>query len=517
MFDQGEERLVGRVLHGGCEGGGMTLRPRFIGLVVLLLSCARFASSSEGDGKAAPTEPRMRSLGLAGPESVRSVPRFNGRRFAVSPRGRDTNDCSEANPCREIRRAITLATAPGDVLLVADGEYAGFTANGLRGEPARPITIFATGHSAIVRSDPECTKKKPCRDTIIIRNSRHVVIDGLTSHQAPRAAVAIFYGDHITVRNGHFGDNGRWGIFTMFADDVVLEHNEVYGSRKEHGIYLSNSGDRPIVRFNVIHDNDGCGIHVNGDYREKPESDKSGKSFYAGPVDGLVSNAVIEGNLIYRNGSGVLANRKRRGGAGINLDGVWDSVVQANVLFENAAIGIAAFGDADGVEDDSKEDGDGRFGPRGLNIQHNTIVMPEGSRHALQLRLSRGVNTVSNNILHHTDRRRAGLDLVTPADAMLVTSNGNVLDRVAVSDRVEPLAAWTRESGQDKQSLSIPLARLFVDPARGDYSLLPSSPAAHLAPVNTTVVQQQQQQRDFLGKAPRNGRRSSAGACEASP
>lgn len=490
----------------------MTLRPRFIGPMVLLLSCARFASSSEGDGKAAPAEPRMRALGMAGPKSVRTAPQTSGRRFAVSPRGRDDNDCSEARPCREIRRAITLATAPGDVLLVADGEYASFTANGLRGELSRPITIFATGRSAVVRSEPECTKKQ-CRDTVVIRNSRHVVIDGLTVQHAARAAVAIFYGAHVTVRNGHFSDNGRWGIFSSFADDVLLEHNEIHGSRREHGIYLSNSGDRPVVRFNVIHDNDGCGIHVNGDYREKPESDRSGRSLYGGQVDGLVSHALIEGNLIYRNGSGALAKRKRRGGAGINLDGVWDSNIQGNVLFDNAALGIAAFGDADGVEDDSKEDGDGRFGPRGLTIQHNTIVMPEGSRHALQLRLARGVNTVASNILYHADRRRAGLDLATPGDAVLVTSNGNVLDRVAVADRVRPLATWIQESGQDKQSLSIPLSRLFVDPVRGDYSLLPTSPAARLAPVNTTVVQQ----RDFLGKAPRNGQRQSAGACEALP
>jgi len=492
----------------------MQLRPRMFGLVFLLLSCARMAASSEGDGNA---EPRMRSLGIAGPESVRTVPKTAGRRFAVSPQGRDANNCSEASPCREIKRAITLATAPGDVLLVADGEYASFTVNGLRGEPSRPITIFATGHSAVVKSEPECSKKK-CRDIIVIRNSHHVVLDGLTSEGATRAAVAIFYGDHVVVRNGRFGDNGRWGIITTFADDVLIEHNEVYRSRKEHGIYLSNSGDRPIVRFNVIHDNDGCGIHMNGDYREKPETDKSGKSLYAGQVDGLISGAVIAGNLIYRNGSGVLANHRRRGGAGINLDGVWDSVIEDNVLFDNAAIGIAAFGDADGIEDDSKEDGDGRFGPRGLNILHNTIVMPEGSRPALQLRLSRGVNTVSSNILHHLDQRRPGLELVTPGDAILVTSNGNVLDRVSVTDRVRTLQAWTRESGQDKLSLSVPIARLFVDPAHGDYSLLPTSPAARLAPVaDTTVVQQQQQQqRDFLGKEPQNGRRQSVGACEAS-
>jgi hypothetical protein len=323
--------------------------------------------------------------------------------------------------------------------------------------------------------------------------------------------VSILYGSHIVVRNGRFGDNGRWGIFTTFVDDVILEHNEIYRSRREHGIYLSNSGDRPIVRFNVLHDNDGCGLHINGDFREKPESDKSGRSMYAGLADGIVSGAVIEGNLIYRNGSGAIANKKRRGGAAINLDGVWDSMLRDNVLFDNAAMGIAAFGDADGIEDDSKDDGDGRFGPRGLEILHNTVVMPEGSRPALQIKLSRGTNTVAGNILYHQDRRRPGLELTTQADAMLVTSNGNVLDRVSVVDHVRPLDTWIRESGQDKQSLSVPIARLFVDPARGDYTLLPASPAARRAPESTPV----QQHVDFSGKAPPDGKRRSIGACEA--
>lgn len=461
-------------------------------------------------------EPRMRKLGIAGPLAVRPAAPKGGRRFFVSPSGRDTNDCSEAAPCREIQRAMALATAPGDVLLVADGEYRGFVLNGIRGEPLRPITILATGHAAVVKADPTC-KKRHCRDTILVRGSRHVVLDGLTSHGAPRAAVAIMYASHIVVRNGRFGNNGRWGIFTSFADDVIFEHNEVYRSRREHGIYLSNSGDRSIVRFNALHDNDGCGIHVNGDYHEKPEFDKSGRSLYAGQADGIVSGAQIEGNLIYRNGSGALANKKRRGGAGINLDGVWDSTVQGNVLFDNAAMGIAAFGDADGVEDHSKDDGDGRFGPRGLEITHNTIVMPQGARPALQIRLSRGTNVVSGNILHHHDRRRPGLELSTRADAMLVTSNGNVIDRVSVADQVRPLDAWVRESGQDKQSLSVPIGRLFVDPARGDYTLKPDSPAVRRAPVVDTTVQQVAitQQRDFFGKPPPSGKRRSIGACEA--
>jgi len=501
------------------------LRPLAFGMVVSLLSCARFAVSSEGDGTISTSEPQMRTLAKVGPQSAqwtngaRNAPKTDGRRFAVSPAGRDSNPCTENAPCREIQRALTLATKPGDLVLVADGDYSAFVADGLRGEPSRPIVVFATGQRANVRSTPNC-KKKQCRDTIVIRDSRHVVIDGLSVHGATRAAVAIFYGSHITVRQGEFRDNGRWGIFTSFVDDVVLEYNDIFRSRREHGIYLSNSGDRPIVRFNVLHDNDGCGIHVNGDYREKPEMDRSGKSLYGGSVDGIVSGALIEGNLIYRNGSGGIGNKKRRGGAGINLDGVWDSVIKNNVLFDNSGIGIAAFGDEDGINDDSKDDGDGRFGPRGLTITHNTVAMPHGSRPALQIRASRGTNHVAKNILFHQDRRRPGMEFGTSGDAVLVTSNGNVVDRISVADRVQPLEAWKVESGQDKQSSSVPWERLFKDPSRGDYTLQSNSPAFRIAMPETPTSVQNQQQKQENKSSERSlsiPNRCSIGACLDSP
>ena len=134
---------------------------------------------------------------------------------------------------------MKLATAPGDVLLVEDGEYARFTVDGLRGEPGRPIMIFAVGKRVLVLPDRDCKNKNSCRDNIIVRRSRHVVLDGISSHGAPRAAVAVFYGTNITIRNGMFFDSGRWGIFSSFADDMLVENNEIRRSRREHGIYLS--------------------------------------------------------------------------------------------------------------------------------------------------------------------------------------------------------------------------------------------------------------------------------------
>ena len=488
--------------------------------LVLLLACSRPASPGDPlPAEATSTEahsgpPRMQNLASVGPSKERPAPPAGGRRFRVSPSGNDANDCSEKHPCREIQRGVSLATAPGDVLLVDDGDYSRFTVDGLRGAPGKPITIFAVGKRVLVLPDKDCKNKNSCRDNIIIRKSHHVVLDGLASHGAPRAAVAVFYGTNVTVRNGTFFDNGRWGIFSSFADDMTVENNEVRRSRREHGIYLSNSGDRPRIRANVLRDNDGCGIQINADMREKPETDKSGKSHYDGVADGLVTGAVVERNLIIGNGTGALANKRKPRGAGINLDGVHDSIVQGNVLYDNAATGIAAFGDADGTEADQEEDGDGRFGPKGLTIVHNTVVMPEGARHGLQLRLSVGPNVVRNNILFHRDPRRAGLQLVTEKDAKFVESDGNVLDRVALGDEVRPLEDWRRQLGKDGHSLSLPLARIFKDPIRGDYTLLPASPAARAAtddPVD--------EHHDFMGKSRtrREKGQHSIGACEVAP
>jgi parallel beta-helix repeat protein len=73
------------------------------------------------------------------------------------------------------------------------------------------------------------------------------------------------FSHHVTIRNNTASNWGRWGILTGFVDDVLIERNTMSGSVLEHGIYVSNSGDRPIVRYNHIFNNRANGIHLNGD------------------------------------------------------------------------------------------------------------------------------------------------------------------------------------------------------------------------------------------------------------
>ena len=102
----------------------------------------------------------------------------------------------------------------------------------------------------------------------------------------PRAGIRAAVSDFITIKNNYCHNNYRWGIFTGFTNDLTIENNTCSYSEDEHGIYVSNSSDRPIIRNNHSFNNNGCGIHMNGDISMGG--------------DGIISNAVVEGNIITR-------------------------------------------------------------------------------------------------------------------------------------------------------------------------------------------------------------------------
>src|SRR4029078_10802387 len=117
-------------------------------------------------------------------------------------------------------------------------------------------------------------------------------IDGFGVADMPRAGVRTVgdsddMAEFVTIRNVHALDNQRCGIFTGHVNDLLIENNETSGSVDEHGIYVSNSGDRPVIRNNYSWGNHGSGIHMNGDLSQEG--------------DGLISNALISGNRIYNN------------------------------------------------------------------------------------------------------------------------------------------------------------------------------------------------------------------------
>ena len=155
------------------------------------------------------------------------APLAAGAEYFVSPTGSDASACTAAAPCRQIRRALTLVTA-GDTILVADGSYLGFDVDDIHGAPGAPITIKARGAAAQVIPT---TDRSDNRDTIFVTFSSYIVVDGLRSSNANRAAVRVDQSPNVTIRNGVFGNNGTWGIFTDFSDDLLLEKQRVLRQR----------------------------------------------------------------------------------------------------------------------------------------------------------------------------------------------------------------------------------------------------------------------------------------------
>ena len=284
------------------------------------------------------------------------APAVSARTYVVAPHGDDGGDGSPARPFRTLQRAGDTA-GPGDVVVAMPGAYAGFSIDEKVGRADQPLVFRGTPGAQTIRPGPAPGRLplNTATDTYVwprwphgvtIQRSSYVIVEGFEVSGMPgretdasgallhKGGAGIYGGAsrHLTFRGNHSHDNGRWGIFTSFCDDTVVEDNVVSGSKIEHGIYLSNSADRAVVRRNRIFGNNQAGIQINAD----STFDDDDYRRFADP-DGVSQGNVIEGNVIDDNGAG--------GAAAINLDDV--SAVRANLVLGNHATGIA-LGQIDG-------------------------------------------------------------------------------------------------------------------------------------------------------------------------
>lgn len=366
-----------------------------------------------------------------------------GATYFVSPEGNDRGTGTEDDPWQTLQRAANLPR-PGDVIRVAPGRYRGFHLT-RSGTASSPIVFQADANAVI--NEPN---RRTGMDGINLEGASHVVIDGFEVSGMPRAGIRAVgtssrHSRFVSIRNNHTDQNGVWGIFTGYSEDLLIEHNETSRSIDEHGIYISNSADRPTVRHNVSWGNAASGIQLNADGNM--------------PGDGIIAGALITHNQIYDNG--------RSGGAGLNLDGVQDSRVENNLLYGNHATGIALFRQ------------DGSDGSKSNAVVNNTVVNAEDGRWALTVAGGSTRNTVTNNIFFSEHTYRGGIDVRTDSLAEMVSNHNAVEDRFTVNggDSVMSLAEWQRRTGQDKNSIKADPTQLFVNPADGDYHLSDTSSA----------------------------------------
>jgi hypothetical protein len=362
--------------------------------------------------------------------------------YFVAPTGNNAAAGTAAAPWRTLQYAADRVS-PGDRVTARAGNYAGFYLD-TSGMPGAPIEFFAEPGVLVNQPNPVRTDHG-----INLENASYVTIDGFAVTGMNRAGVRSVgvdgdeFASHVTIRNVHSYDNGYWGILTGFVDDLVIENNKTSGSAIEHGIYVSNSGDRPIIRNNISWDNDRNGIHINGD------AELGG--------DGIISNALITGNIIYNNGLD--------GGSGINMDGIQNSRIENNLLYNNHASGISLY----------RIDGGGES--TGNVVVNNTIHVANDGRWALNIKDGSSGNIAFNNIFVSEHPTYGAIDLSADSKPGFISDYNVVIPKFSYNDNFISLAQWRTQTGQDIHSIAAEPEALFENWPEGDYELLATASA----------------------------------------
>ena len=359
--------------------------------------------------------------------------------YYVSESGSNSNNgLTPQTAFGTLQYAAEMVSA-GDSVLVLEGNYVGFDLR-TDGNQNSPIVFKAIKSNVVINQRNAVTP-----DGINIENTSWIVIDGFEVKDQPRAGIRAAVSDFITIRNNNCHNNYRWGIFTGFTNDLIIENNTCSFSEDEHGIYVSNSSDRPIIRNNHSFNNNGCGIHMNGDISMGG--------------DGIISNAIVEGNILHDNGHG--------GGSAINMDGVQNSKIFNNLIYNNHATGIAMF------------QIDGGDASKNNKVYNNTVIQPSDGRwNIIAVDGSTG-NTLYNNILinHHSFRGSIAIDA---ASASGFVSDYNILvNRLSNDDGNSnmTLPQW-QSLGYDFHSLiADPEDQIFVDYQNSNFHLLQNAQA----------------------------------------
>lgn len=363
----------------------------------------------------------LASCGTLGAPGVTTPPPGAPILWHVAATGDDGAPGTEAAPWKTIQHAADRVN-PGETVIVHVGTYAGFRV-GAAGTQAAPIAFIADG---VVTIDGASTTDQ---DAIHVEGASWIQIEGFSVTRARRAGISAIDCDHITVRNNHVDSSGTWGVFSGFCEYLTIEGNEASRSVRQHGIYASNSADHAVIRGNKVWGNPMCGIQINGDATQGG--------------DGVISDAVVESNVIYDNG--------KLGGAAINCDGVRDAVIWNNVIDGNHRSGISLYR-IDGGAPSTRN-----------RVVNNTIRMADDARFAIKIEDGSTGNTLRNNILLAAAPGQVAIEICAACVTGLGSDHNAVSDAFSIDGEVLTLAGWRPRTGQDASSSVATAGALFAD------------------------------------------------------
>ncbi|CAN5596208.1 hypothetical protein BH09PLA1_BH09PLA1_10130 [soil metagenome] len=358
--------------------------------------------------------------------------------YVVATTGSDSAAGTTDAPWRTLQHAADRV-APGDTVNVRAGNYTGFQ---LENSGTRLNRITFRAELGVVIDHRNATTP----DGINLEAASFITIRGFNVVGIERSGIRSVLNDGVQIIGNTCDRNGRWGIFTGFSENILIEGNIARRSVAEHGIYFGNSADNPIIRGNICWGNRACGIHVNSDLSQGG--------------DGIISNALIENNTCWSNGAG--------GGSAINMDGVQNSIVRNNLIYNTYASGISLYRI------------DGARGAKNNFVVNNTIVMANSNtspgRFAINIADGSTGNPVRNNICysyHPSSGGRGSIQVSADSRSGLVSDYNIVNDTNGFSnnDTGQNLAQWRASTGQDAHSQVAAPSDLFNDTALSDYHL----------------------------------------------
>lgn len=368
--------------------------------------------------------------------------------YFVSPTGSDSNAGTAASPWLTLQHAVD-SVKPGDHIEVGSGTYQGCRI-GNSGTAAAPCVLEAAPGAHVVINAPGA--KNYHGSDIEIENFSGKVsywtLNGLEVENAPlNAGIDVRNTDHITIENSYSHNNQKWGLFLAFSDYPVITHNHFSYSKTQHGIYDSNSGDYATVTYNECDHNADAGIQFNGDVSN------GGKGYMTGNV--------IAGNIVHDNGAG--------GGSALNFDGLENSKVVNNLLYNNHAGGIVLYA------------ADASIGSQNNVVANNTIVMPTGSRWAINISNDSTGNQLNNNLIVQQNTLAGAIE-IDGSSLPGFESDHNLFAGTARfsadgGNTWLSLAQWQQQTGADRNSLTAATDQLFANLAANDYHLQAASPA----------------------------------------
>ncbi len=290
----------------------------------------------------------------------------------------------------------------------------------------------------------------------------------------PRAGIRAVQDQGVRIFDNHIDGSGVWGILTGFSTNVDIESNTVTGSIQQHGIYVGNSATNPIIRNNVVADNRDCGIQINSDATQGGT--------------GIITGALVSGNIIFNNGVG--------GGAAINFDGVEQSTIEDNLIYNNHSAGIALYRH------------DGAAPPKDDTVVNNTIVMAENARWAISIKDDASGIYVGNNIILTYSKRNGGLSVDGDSKVGFTSDFNAVTDRFSADggDSTLTLQDWQQATGQDSHSMLATPEGMFANLDKGDYHLVEASPEQNAGSPDHAPA------KDIEGKTPIDAKHPAIGA-----